>query len=304
LIRDAAAGFRRAAELDPGNTSALRGHILLCFVAADVERRKGRDPRGTVEEGLILGSRLVELQPGLASNLDWLGGLAGAEAEYLLDHGRDPGFWFHKSLGAFIKGLAINPRDQALLNNLAYYTARHAQWELDNGRPATPARALDYARRTIQLDPKATLGYGTLALAARVQGEQDLRAGRSPMAILREGMAACRKGEALDPTFYDNPLQAGLLSLVEARWLVSQHASPEPALQAALVKLEQARSLNRPPGWETELALARAELAAADRLPERAYGLRAEARERLAAVASMDPGLQPLKDLQATSSAP
>lgn len=302
-IQGASAHFRRAAELEPGNTTVLRGHILLCFVAADDARRQGRDPRATVETGLALGAKLVELQPGLASNHDWLGGLAGAEAEYLLDHGQDPGPWFSRSLEAFGKAMAINPRDQPLMNNAAYYTARLGQWELETGRPAgaTLARALDYARRTVLLDPKASLGYGTCALAARVLAEQELRAGRNPMAFVREGEAACQKGEAQDPTFYDNPLQAGLLGLVEARWLASQHASPEPALASALAKLERARTLNRFPGWEMDLALARGQLLGAELLPARAAALRAAAKKLLAGVARTDPGLQPLRDLEAAA---
>ncbi|WP_316411634.1 serine/threonine-protein kinase [Mesoterricola silvestris] len=298
-IAEAADHFRRAAQLEPGNTAALRGHILLCFVAADTDRRRGRDPRAVVEEGLALGERLVKLQPGLASNHDWVGGLAGAEAEYLLDHGLDPGPWFQRANDAFEKALAINARDQALMNNLAYYTARRGQWDLESGRPAasTLARALDYARRGIVLDPKSTLGYGTFALAARAMAEAERRAGRNPMATLREGLAATQKGEAQDPRFYDNPLQAGLLGLVEAQWLASQHASPEAALTLALAKLEQARTLNLIPSWETELALARGQLLAAEYLPARAPALRAAARKLLAGVARMDPQLKPLKDL-------
>jgi len=303
-IQGAADHFRRAAALEPGNVTVLRGHILLCFVAADDDRRKGRDPRATVETGLALGARLVQLQPELASNHDWVGGLAGAEAEYLLDHGQDPGLWFQRATEAFERGLAINPRDQALLNNVAYYTARRGQWEMETGREAGPtlARALDYARLTVQLDPKAALGHGTWALAARIMAEQELKAGRSPAPYLKEGQSACQKGESLDPTFYDNPLQAGLLGLVEARWLASQRLSPEAALTQALAKLERARTLNRIPSWETELALARGQLLGADLLPARAAALRAAAKKLLAGVARTDPGLRPLRDLESAAS--
>ncbi len=300
-IQEGAAIFRRAAELEPGNTTALRGHILLCFVAADDARRKGRDPRPTVEEGLALGQRLVVLQPGLASNHDWMGGLAGAQAEYLLDHAQDPGPWFTRALESFDRALAINPKDVSLLNNIAYYNARKAEWDLQSRRDPGPAlaRALDLARRGIAENRNPALVYGTFAFACRVQAQWDLQRGRSPLASLHEGLRACRKAEALDRGFYDNPLQAGLLGLVEARWRTAQRQDPGPVLAQALLDLRRARDLNSRHGWETELSYAAGLLQEAEARPGRAAALKAEARAVLAGAAQLDPGLALLKRLRA-----
>jgi len=315
-LTQAAAAFRRAVQLEPGNTTALRGHLLLCFVASDDARRRGRDPQAIVEEGQVLAERLVEIQPGLASNHDWTGGLAGAQAEYLLDHGRDPGAWFQRSLASFEKALAINPQDQSLANNLGYYTARCAEWELKEGRPEGPGarRAVELARRALQLNPNSDLCYGTLALACRIRADRALREGRDPMPHLQEGLAACRKGEALDPTFYDNPLQAGLLGLLQVRWLLAMERSVRPerppgpaltqALSQALADLARARVLNKPATWETEVALARGLLLEAEVHPERALSLQAKARRLLAAVARVDPDLEPLRALRAGPATP
>jgi len=299
-IQEGSAIFRKVAELEPGNATALRGHILLGFVAADDARRKGRDPRAIVEEGLALAQRLLVLQPGLASNHDWMGGLAGAQAEFLLDHGKDPGAWFPRALDSLERAHALNPRDTSLLNNMAYYHARKAEWDLQSGQTSSPSlpRALELARQGIQENRNPALVFGTYAFACRVKALWDIKAGRSPQAAVKEGLDACRRGEALDRGFYDNPLQAGLLELVEARWRMGRHMSPEPALSAALKDLRRARALNLQHAWETELSCADALIAAAEADPGRAPALRAEAMAIIASVERTDAELTLLRDLK------
>jgi len=299
-MSEAAAMFRRAVAQEPGSTSALRGLLLLCFVAADDARRRGRDPQLLADEGMALSSRLIVLQPALASNFNWMAGLAGAQAEYLMDHGRDPESWFQRSLAAFGQGLAVNPRDASLLNNASYYSARYAEWQLHNGRPDGPTlnRALDFARRTLLENPRSSLGYGTFAMAARIRAEAYFREGRDPLPLIQEGLAACRKGGALDPDFYDNPLQAGQLELLKARCLAAKHQDSGPSLALAVADLARARRLNRLPSWETELAMAQALLIQAGLSRDRGPALRASARQLLNGVARLDPGLGPLRKLQ------
>ncbi|MBI2837340.1 MAG: protein kinase [Acidobacteria bacterium] len=269
----AADAYRKAARIE---ASALTYANLggLYWNRASEESRAGRRSSEWLDRAAECLEKALELNPAYGPAHNNLGLVYLEKAELAVDGGGDVRPFVRSAAERLQKGIALNPTDAYACSNLGSTFLVLGMYESLNGSDPRGSLAQSIAayERAHSINPNWPSPYFGIGAALNQRAQYELETGIDPTADINASLEALDRCLRIDANQPDVYTILGRVRLLDARWLIKAHRSPEAALDSARTLMLKAgakdaeanEALGELFRWRAEWRLSRRESAASD----------------------------------------